>query len=439
MKKISVIILLLFPILTKAQIISTIAGNGIQDTIGIGGLASAASLYSPVLITLDDSGNYFFLEGHNYIMKIDRFGILTRFAGNGLTGGDGDGGPAINASLAVNGIAVDDSGIVYISDFLSMSIRKINAAGIILKFADLSWYGHPKGIAIDKSGNIYACLYDGHNVVKISNSGIISEFAGIAWALRPHVSCHPGGDGGPATAAEFCDPEVLVADRFGNVYIGDVALNTVKKVDTFGIITNFAGNGNPGYTGDGGPATDAELIIGGLAVDFLGDVYISDGLDVRVVLTDGIITTYAGNGTPGFSGDGGYAALAQLDSPWSIAVSNNGNLYICDAGNNRIRQVTASTSVKNNNKSNGFISLHPNPAATSLTISSSNKISQITITNLLGQVLFSNNYNAQKAEINIAFAPASGCAANVLRFNNTLRIREYQLKDMTACFYIPSQ
>jgi sugar lactone lactonase YvrE len=158
------------------------------------------------------------------------------------------------------------------------------------------------------------------------------------------------GDGGPAASAEFSSPTGVAVDSSGNLYIVDADNNRIRKVTaSTGIITTVAGNGTAGYSGDGGAATSAELDTPfGVAVDASGNLYIVDVNNDRirkVTASTGIITTVAGNGTWGYSGDGGTATSAELFSPFGVAVDASGNLYIADSGNNRIRKVTASTGI----------------------------------------------------------------------------------------------
>jgi trimeric autotransporter adhesin len=195
----------------------------------------------------------------------------------------------------------------------------------------------PTGVTVNGSGNIYISDAENYRVRKVNTSGIISTFAG---------GNHAGysGDGGSATAAELQNPFGLVFDGAGNLYIADNGNNRIRKVNAAGVITTFAGNGIYGYSGDGGPATLAELTLPeGLAIDGGGNLYIADygGGHVRKVNTNGIISTIAGGGTSGL-GDGGPATAAQLNGPDGVAVDGYGNVYIADYNNNRIRLVNTS-------------------------------------------------------------------------------------------------
>ena len=281
-------------------------------------------------------------------------GVITTIAGNGTNNTAGDGGPAISASLRPDGLAMDSTGNFYVADIAKSVIRKINAAGIITTVAGFagestvfSGDGGPatnaslylaqnhNGLALDSAGNLYIAD-DGHDRIrKVTPSGVITTVAGNGKTLY-------SGDGGPATQASIGRPAAVVVDAAGNLYITDTQNWRVRKVDTNGIITTFAGTGIFGNTGDGGPATSAtfeEPI--GLALDGAGNLYIADrgACVVRKVDVTGTITTVAGNGTTGFSGDNGPATKAAFDDLRSVTVDAAGNLYLSDFGNNRLRQV----------------------------------------------------------------------------------------------------
>jgi sugar lactone lactonase YvrE len=197
----------------------------------------------------------------------------------------------------------------------------------------------PVGVAVDGKGNVYFADRNNVRVRKVNTSGIISTFAGGADVGYPSY-----GDGGPATGASLSSPWGVAVDGQGNVYISERGRNAVRKVSPGGIISTFAGTGQSGFSGDGGPATSA-LLSGpqGLALDIQGNLYISDYGNGRVRKVDrgGIITTVAGKSPSGFSGDGGPATSAQLHGPAGLTVDAKGNLYIADQLNSRIRKVSA--------------------------------------------------------------------------------------------------
>jgi len=199
-------------------------------------------------------------------------------------------------------------------------------------------FNHPGGAYYDHSGNVFVVEYTGCKVRKISPSGIVSTFAGTG-------AYGYGGDGGPATNASFAYPIDILEDSHGNYYVTDNSNMRIRKIDTSGIITTFAGNGTVGYYGDGGPATNAALNNPNrIGIDIYNNIYIGDADNnvVRKVDTLGIITTVAGTGTAGFSGDGGPATAAKINQAMAVTFDGNGNMYIADGHNSRIRKVTPS-------------------------------------------------------------------------------------------------
>jgi sugar lactone lactonase YvrE len=335
--------------LNTNDVISTIAGDG-ANCLGNGGAAKEASLYFPFSVVADTSGNLFFADGNNFaVHKVDTNGVITTVAGNGQSGFSGDGGAATNASLQYAGLALDGFGNLFIADGGNNRVRKVDTNGIITTVAGDGTPGYtgdggtatnatlmgPAGVALDTYGNLF--IADGNNCIrKVDTNGFIVTVAGNG---TPGYS----GDGGAATNAELSAPTGLAVDACGNLFIGDQINNRIRKVDINGIITTVAGNGTPGYSGDDGAATNASLNQPtDVAVDAIGNLYISDPLNhrIREVGTNGIITTVAGNGTMGYSGDDGVATNASLSDPDGVAIDGFGNLFFADVENNRIRKVT---------------------------------------------------------------------------------------------------
>jgi sugar lactone lactonase YvrE len=329
--------------------ISTVAGGSVGD----GGPAVNAPVNTPSAAAVDSAGNLYIANTYNNrVRKVSTSGTITTVAGNGTPGFSGDGGPATNASLASpTGVAVDAAGNLYIADAGNDRVRKVSASGTITTVAGTGTPGfsgdggpatgaglvYPSGVAVDAAGNLYIADTYNNRVRKVSASGTITTVAGNG---TPGFS----GDGGPATNASLASPSGVAVDAAGNLYIADPDNSRVRKVSTSGTITTVAGNGTPGFSGDGGPATNASLFNpSGVAVDAAGNLYIADTTNSRVrkVSTSGTITTVAGNGTPGFSGDGGPATNASLVYPSGVAVDAAGNLYIADSQNNRVRKVAA--------------------------------------------------------------------------------------------------
>ena len=331
-----------------SDIITTVAGNGNTGFSGDGGPAVQAHLKSPQSVALDNAGNIYIADGGDHrIRKIDAAtGIITTAAGAGIGPDDV---PATEARLATpRDIAVDGAGNIYIVDSSNARIRKVDAAtGIITTAAGNEIHGfsgdggpatqaslrYPRSVAVDTANNLY--IAGNARIRKVdAATGIITTVAGNG---TPGSS----GDGGPAIHASIT-PSDLAVDTDGNIYLAYFGNHRIRKIDVAtGIITTVAGNGNGGFSGDGGPAVHASIIPSGLAVDTDGNIYIAGGHRIRKVDTAaGIITTIAGNGNPGFSGDGGPATDAALHSPSDLVVDGAGNIYIVDTGNIRIRRLT---------------------------------------------------------------------------------------------------
>ena len=342
--------------------IYTIAGNGTAGYSGDGGPATAAELWDPDGVAVDSAGNIYISDLYNErIRKVNAKGIISTIAGNGTRGYSGDGGPATAAEMYYpGGIAVDGSGNVFFVDFNNNCIRKINTSGIISTFAgyqgDPAFGGYsgdggpataaelsgPFGIAVDGSGNVYIADYSNDRIRKVNTSGIISTVAGTEPNSRYL------GDGGPADSAQLYGIHGVDLDASGNIYLASSNANLIRKVNTSGIISTIAGDtnlvvtGNAGYSGDGGPATAAELQNPtDVVIDGSGNIYIADENNYRIrkINTSGIISTYAGNGTAGYSGDGGLGTAVKIGDVPSIAVDGFSNLYITDIDFNRIRVV----------------------------------------------------------------------------------------------------
>ena len=433
-----IIILLLTCIKVESQTITTFAGCSSCSLLGNGGPATAAFIHNPNGGVFDKYGNYFFASvTQQMVRKIDTLGIITTVAGNGSPGYGGDGLQATAALLSSPGdVKLDTSGNLYFGDGNNARVRKVNmATGIISTIAGngtCSFLGEeiaataselcgPYYICFDKKGNLYISDYVNQRVRKINTSGIISTFAGSGG-----FSATGTGDGSPATGATFNLIAGVVADDTGNIYIADANGAKVRKVDTFGIITTFAGNGTYTYIGDGVQATTAQIDPVKLIIDSTGCLIIGDRANQRVFRVDhsGILHTIAGTGSSTYGGDGGPATGASFDCG-GISFDPCWNLYIADLDNDHIRKITYnptcdpysrghfdSVSLNTNTIVKGSISIYPNPAYTSITITTSpsfskgeEKITGITITNLIGQIVYTQVYDIEKAEINIAGLP----------------------------------
>ena len=334
-----------FPLGAQTYTISTFAGGALPVNIQ----GPNASLYGPQsAMTADAAGNLFFVDG-NTILRLDAgSNLLTLVAGNGTSGYSGDNGPAVSAQLhAPCGLAIDSAGNIYIASSWDNVVREVSA-GIITTIAGTGTAGYsgdngpaagarlnnPFGLALDSDGNLYIAD-TGNNVIREISAGVITTVAG-------NGTRGFGGDNGPATTALLSSPKSVAVDAAANLYIADTGNNRIRSVSA-GVIGTVAGTGVLGYTGDNGPAVSAQLNVpNGIALDAAGNLYIADYNNNRVrKVAAGVISTVAGKGTPGFSGDGGLATQAQLNLPYVVTVDPTGNLYIADFGNNRIRIIAA--------------------------------------------------------------------------------------------------
>lgn len=332
---------IIFPFPARTQIITTIAGTkGLAGYTGDGGPAISATFNHPFGLAVDNPGNiYVFDQLNAVIRKINPAGIISTFAGNGSVGFSGDGGPATSAQIGNHysgNPAIDVAGNIYFSDAGNQVIRKINTAGIITTVAGNGTFGYsgdggparsaqigPRDLAVDNAGNIY--FTDAQSRIrKVSTNGIITTIAGTG-------NVGFSGDGSPAISANI-DAIGIAVDNSDNIYFTDVNTNRVRKINSAGIISTIAGIGIQGYSGDGGPAIAAALKEPyDVHADAFGNIFIAEyNHTIRKINSAGVITTVAGNGTAGYSGDGGPATSAQLHYPVSVWVDNKGDIYIPD-------------------------------------------------------------------------------------------------------------
>ena len=285
--------------------LTTVAGTGVAGYNGDNIPGTQAQLNTPWRVTIDPAGNLYIADSLNHrIRKLAPNGIITTVAGNGAPGYSGDGGSATSASLRVPEQAeLDVFGNLYIADTYNNVIRKV-----------------------DTSGNITTVAGTGFGAGNQAGNGAYS------------------GDGGPATKAALNFPVSIALDPAGDLWISDQWNNVIREVNTSGVINTVAGIYNrAGYTGDGGPAKQATFCTpAGIARDSAGNVYVTDDCNnvLRVLLTDGTIRTVAGNGKAGATGDGGPATSAELNSLRQVAVGTFGEVYIADSFNNKIRKLT---------------------------------------------------------------------------------------------------
>ena len=353
MKKL-ILCLLMLPLFSAGQIITTLPSFDSAVTV---------PFETPMGLASDGHGNFYIADfNFNEILKRDPSGSVTVVAGNNTIGFSGDGGPAIDAVLdGPTCIILDKTGNLYFTDAFAQVVRKIDTAGIITTVAgtgaafsfgaysgddgpaDSAQMSFPIAIAFDKTGNLFIADNNNNVIRKVDTNGIITTVVGYMNSAGVGIAGY-GGDGGPADSALLSAPIGVMFDAAGNLYITDEGNNVIRKVDTAGIITTFAGNTTGGYSGDGGPATAAQLHFpqNNAAYDSLGNIYFSDAGNnvIRVVSPAGIINTYAGNGTGGHSGDNGPAKFAQCSGAGQMWISPAGNIYFVESGNQDIRKVS---------------------------------------------------------------------------------------------------
>ena len=335
-------------------IIQTIAGTGEAGHSGDGGPAERALINDPFMCDFDQQGNMYFgqAKGHT-LRRVDAAtGVITTIAGTGAEGYSGDGGPASQATVnQIYSLCVDANGDIYIVDRLNAAIRKIEAStGIITTVAGTGDPGYsgdggpgnraelvePNDIFLDGKGGVLIADIQDQRVRRLDlGTGIITTFAGNGEKVR-------SGDGNPATQASFFGSRAVCMDSRGNTYVSEREGHGVRKIDANGIMSTFAGTGEKGYSGDGGPAI-ASTWNGPKAIrcDHHDNIIVVDTENHAIRRIDsvtGVVTTVAG-GQLGSEGDGGNPTAAGLARPHGCAVDRDGNLYIADSNNNRVRVV----------------------------------------------------------------------------------------------------
>jgi len=340
--------------------ITTYAGTGVAGNSGDGGSALSATLSAPGGVTVAPNGDIYIADVNNHsIRKVAAAtGVITTFAGNGSSGFSGDGGPATAAGLKNPQDIYATGTDLYIADAGHNRIRKVSfATGIITTVAGSGPAGStgdggaatsaridtPEGVAVTSGGDIYIADKGNNKIRKVNAlTGIITTYAGTGTAGY-------SGDGGLALLARLTGPYGLDLASNGDLYIADTGNSVVRRVSALtGIITTYAGTGTAGFTGDGGAATSARLNLPqSIRLDASGNIYIADTANnrIRYVTAAGVISTIAGTGTAGSSGDGGSPTSAQLNAPDGVTVTSTGAYYISDSANNKIRKVNGNFAV----------------------------------------------------------------------------------------------
>lgn len=346
--------------------ISTFAGTGVGKFSGDSASATAAEINSPFGIVVNSSGVVTFADQVNHRIRRVSTGTITTVAGKGLAGVlSSDVTIATEATMTFpSGIALDSSGNIYYCDTNNHSIIKVATDGKISEVAGEGSSGYnatdeydstksdtenvlatkaflnsPVGIAIASDGTIYFADTKNHRIRRVNSKGFIETIAGTGTAGWT-------GDGGKATAARINNPMGMSFDSAGNLYFADAFNHRIRRITKDGIISTVAGRGNPGFSGDNGPAASARLFYPkGVHSGPDGRLYIADTFNsrIRVVAADGTITTVAGNGKFGAGGDAGDSLNAELRFPNAVAVAPDGKIYISDSQNNKLRLLTPDT------------------------------------------------------------------------------------------------
>jgi len=422
---------------SQAQIISTYAGNGTQGYSGDGGQAIDAELYYPAGVIISKSGDMYVSEANRVEMITMSTGIISRFAGNGSYLGFANGVPDTDAWFnSPRFLGIDDSGNVYIPDGGENIVYKVTVStGIITIVAGLGGslnkgysgdgglaiaaiLDNPYATAVDDTGNIYIADYSNNVIRKVTvSTGIITTVVGNGYGYWNGAGTWTGayyGDGGPATAAELYGPADLILDTAGNIYIADSRNNAFRKVTaSTGIISTVAGNGIMGYSGNGGQAINAELLFPeGISLDSIGNLYLCDANSVvrKVTVSTGIISTIAGNGVAGYGGNGGLATNAELNNPGTVNFDRQGNLFIADGGNNVIRKIMDTNTVTRATQltiNNGKCTIFPNPSngVFNLYLSNISNKCSLEVFNYLGENIYAAKINSINTKINLGEEP----------------------------------
>ncbi|HSJ94788.1 MAG TPA: protein kinase [Gaiellaceae bacterium] len=335
--------------------ISVVAGTGERGASGDGGPAVAAALSEPLSVAVDPQGAVYFSEAtRNRVRRIGADGTITTVAGSGRYGYAGDGGPALEAEMTEVDVAVGPDGDLYLVDVWFSSVRRVDARGRITTLAGTGVAGilgpgvqtvsdrlcaRPQSPAFDGAGRLYLTCEPANRIIRLEPDGSFTTVAG---------SGEPGyaGDGGPATAARLNHPTGVAVDGDGNVYVADSLNHRIRRIDPAGTITTVAGTGRPRFSGDGWRATGVDIWSpSDVDVDAEGNVYFVEAPISRVRMIDsrGMLRTVAGTGRPGRADDGAPAATASLFNVADVAVTPDGTVFLAEQGNHRVLRIDAAS------------------------------------------------------------------------------------------------
>jgi sugar lactone lactonase YvrE len=402
MKKYFVASFILIVSTLSSQNIATYAGTGIETYIGAGPAAISTNLkVNGVLV--DSNGDLLICDSNHLIWKVNNSGAISVLAGIGSSGYWGDNVLAASTPIyGPSGMVLDISGNLIFCDFSNSRVRKINTEEIITTIAGTGIHAntgdfgpainaniyYPDFSAVDTEGNLYFTEGNGNLVRRISTSGIITTIAGTGIAGY-------NGDGIPATTAKLNFPCGIAIDSHGNIYISEHFGHRIRKINSLGIISTIAGDGIPGFGQENVLATSSRVRQpAGMKLDAQGNLYFADMFNnqIRKINASGIVSTVAGMGYEGFAGDGGTALEARLNKPFDIAFSPEGNMFISDNGNHRVRMVTNVLSNTDFISDSMKVTVAPNPAINKQTTISFPASSEfIQVFNTLGQQVLTKN------------------------------------------------
>lgn len=383
----------------QAQTVSTFAGSGTMGSID--GTGTGASFYNPHSICVDPSWNFYVADRDNHkIRKISPTGVVTTFAGSGTSGSvDGTG---TGASFKYpEALCADSAGNIYVADTYNHKIRKISPLGAVTTFAGTGFAGSangtgtaasftsPTGVCADSVGNLY--VVENNKIRMITPAGVVSNFAGTGFY---------GSLDGPGSSATFFSIVGICIDEVGNLYVADRQNHKIRKVTPAGVVSTYAGAGTPGSVD--GPSLSATFNLPvSVCTDVMGNIYVTEvggQHKIRKISTAGVVSTIAGSGTGNVDGPG---STAKFNFPRSICIDASGDLFVADGTNHKIRKISLAAVGIDETKDNSVVTIYPNPTSNLLFIESSDIIISVIIVDINSKIVFSEKMSSNTSTINI--------------------------------------